>query len=100
MIDIGLFAVYIRLKVTQNWEKNAIKLSQPEYIKKLLNYYTMLKAKTTKISVQKTALFSSDTPALDLEKAKYLTKVGLIIYAMVKTWIDIAFANSIISWFA
>lgn len=37
MIDMGLLAFYISLKVTRNYKKKIIKLSQPSYTKKLLD---------------------------------------------------------------
>lgn len=60
----------------------------------------MLKAKTTKILMRETALFLLNKPALNVEKAKYSAKIGLIMYTIVKTRIDIAFATSMVSWFA
>lgn len=85
-------------RVTRDREKRTIKLSQPEYIENLLDRNGMLKANTTKVSMRDTALIPSDTPTLDIEKAKY--SAGSIMYAMVETRIDIAFATSIVSRFA
>lgn len=48
MVNIGLFAFYVSLKVTCDRKKKLIKLSQNGYIEKLLDQYWMLKAKTTK----------------------------------------------------
>ena len=50
--------------------------------------------------MRETALLPSDPPASDLEKAKYSAKDGSIMYAMVETRIDIAFATSMVSRFA
>lgn len=72
---------------------------QLKYIKKLLDCHGMLKAKTTKVLMQETALFLSDALISDLEKAKSLAKVGSIIYAMVETQINIAFTTFIVSQF-
>ena len=47
-----------------------------------------------------TILLPSDTLTSELEKAKYSAKVGSIMYAMVETRIDIAFATSMVSRFA
>lgn len=99
MVDMGPLAFYVGLKVTRDREKRTIKLSQPGYIEKLLDRHGMLKAKTTKVPMRETALLPSDTPASDLEKAKYSAKVGSIMYAMVETRIDIAFATSMVSRF-
>lgn len=90
----------MKKKVTRDREKRTIKLSQPEYIENLLDRNGMLKANTTKVSMRETALIPSDTPTSDIEKAKHSAKVGSIMYAMVETRIDIAFATSIVSRFA
>ena len=60
----------------------------------------MLKAKTTKVSMQEKALLPSDVSISDLEKAKYSTKIRFIIYAIIETQIDISFATSMVSRFA
>lgn len=85
IVDMGSLAFYIGLKVTQNREKWTIKLSQPRYIKKLLDYHDILKLKTAKVFVQDTVFFPSNTPTLKVEKAKYAAKIGSIIYAMIET---------------
>lgn len=59
----------------------------------------MLKAKTAKIPMQKTILLPWNTSASELEKTKHLAKIGSIMYAIVKTRINIAFATSMVSWF-
>ena len=59
----------------------------------------MLKAKTAKVSVQDIILLPSNTPVSESKKVKYADKVDSIIYAMVETQIDIAFATSIVSRF-
>lgn len=97
IVEMGPLAFYVRLKVTQNREKRTIKLSQPGYIKKLLDRHSMLKAKITKVSMRETPLLPSSTLTSDLKKAKYSAKVGSIMYAMVETQIDIAFAPSMVS---
>lgn len=100
IVDIRFFAFYVRLKITQDWKKRIIKLSQLRYIKKLLDCHSILKAKTTKVPMRKIALFLLDILILDLEKAKYSTKIGSIIYAIVKTQIDITFVTFMVSRFA
>ena len=97
MIDMGPLAFYIRFKVTQDQEKWTIKLLQPSYIKKLLDYYGICKIKTAKIPIQNIILLSFDMLISELEKAKYLAKVGSIIYVIVETCINITFATSMVS---
>ena len=100
MVDMGPLAFYMGLKVTRDREKRTIKLSQPGYIEKLLDRHGMLKAKTAKVPMRDTILLPSNTPASESEKVKYAAKVGSIMYAMVETRINIAFATSMVSRFA
>lgn len=66
-------------------------------MKKLLDYHNIFNTKTIKVIMQKTVLLLLDISISDQEKAKYLAKIGLIIYAIVKIQIDIAFATFIVS---
>lgn len=100
MVDIKSLVFYIRLKITWNWEKQTIKLLQPDYIKKLLNCYGIRKVKTVKVLIQDTILLLFNMLISELEKAKYSTKFGLIIYAIVETYINITFTTSMVSRFA
>lgn len=50
--------------------------------------------------MQDIVLFLSNIPASKIKKAKYVAKIDSIMYAMIETWIDIAFATSIVSRFA
>lgn len=97
---MGPLAFYVGLKVTRDREKRNIKLSQPGYIEKLLDRHGMSKAKTAKVPMRDTILLPSNTPASEIEKTKYAAKVGSIMYAMVETRVDIAFATSMVSRFA
>ena len=90
----------MRLKVTKNREKRTIKLLQSGYIEKLLDCYGICKAKTVKIFVQDMILLLSDTLTSELKKAKYVTNIGSIIYAIVESRVNIAFAIFMVSRFA
>lgn len=92
-------AFYMRLKVIQDREKRTMKLSQLGYIKKLLNCHDILKTKTAKVSIQETIFFPSYISAFKQEKAKYSAKIGLIMYAIIETRMNIAFATYIVSRF-
>lgn len=98
MVDMGPLAFYVRLKVIRDREKRTIKLSQPGYIEKLLDCQSICKAKTAKVLMR--VLLLSNMLTSELKKAKYLAKVGSIIYVMVKTRIDIAFTIFMVKRFA
>ncbi len=97
---MGPLAFYVGLKVTRDRKKKTIKLSQPGYIEKLLDRQGMLKAKTAKTPMRETSLLPYEKPVSSNEKTKYAAKIGSIMYAMVETQIDIAFATSMVSRFA
>lgn len=99
IIDIGLLAFYIDLKVTHDHKQKIIKLLQPSYIEKLFDQHRMLKAKTAKISIRETPLVSYKKSVSSNKKIKYVAKIGSIIYTMVETQINIAFVTSMVSCF-
>ncbi len=100
MVDMGLLAFYVGLKVTRNRKKKTIKLSQPGYIEKLLDRHGILKAKIAKTPMREILLLPYEKPVSSNKKTKYAAKIGSIMYTMVETRIDIAFATSMVSRFA
>ncbi len=60
----------------------------------------MLKTKTVKTPMRETPLLPYEKSVSSNEKTKYVAKIGSIIYTMVETRIDIAFAMSMVSRFA
>ena len=99
IVDMGPLAFYVGLKVTRDRERKTIKLSQPGYIEKLFDRHGMLKAKTVKIPMRETPLLPYEKPVTSIKKTKYAAKIGSIMYEMVETRIDIAFATSMVSRF-
>ena len=100
MVDMGTLAFYVGLKVTCDCKKKTIKLSQPGYIEKLPNWYEILKAKTAKVPMRETPLVPYKKLVASNKKTKYAAKIESIMYAMIETQIDIAFATSMVSRFA
>lgn len=60
----------------------------------------MLKLKTAKMPMQEILLLFYKKLISSNKKTKYVAKIGSIIYALVDTQIDIAFATSMVSRFA
>lgn len=100
MVDMGPLAFYVGLKVTRDCKKKTIKLSKPGSIKKLLDRHGILNAKNAKTPMQETPLIHYEKSVSSNEKTKYVAKIGSIMYAMIETRIDIAFATSMVSCFA
>lgn len=69
-------------------------------IKKLLDCYSMLNAKTIKVPMQDIVFFLSNTLANKLKKIKYAAKKNFIIYVIIDTQIDIVFTIFMVSQFA
>lgn len=84
IIDINSLVFYVCLKITYNQKKKTIKLSQPSYIKKLLNQHGILKAKIAKIPMQKTSLLLYDKLVSPNKKTKSTAKIKSIIYTIIE----------------
>lgn len=99
MVNIGPLPFYVSIKITRDWIKKTIKLSQPGYIKKLLDRHVMLKAKTTKTPMQENLLLLYDKLVSSNKKTKYISKIKSILYTIIETKINCIFAISIVSHF-
>lgn len=100
MVNMRPLAFYISFKAICDCKQKIIKLSQLGYIEALLDWQKMLKAKTAKILIRETLLIPYKKLVFFNKKTKYVTKIGSIMYPMVKTRIDIMFATSMVSHFA
>ncbi len=102
MVDIGPISFYLRLKVERNRDNRTIKLSQPEYIDKVLNKFHLDKANTINTPMKETILLQPRTKgeATTAKKERYQGMTGSIMFSMVETRPDISFATSVASRFA
>ena len=78
-----------------------MKLSQPAYIEKVLNKFHLNKAYAVNTPMKKTALLEQKTEkeASASEKKHYQGMTGSLIFLMVETRPNIAFATSVASCF-
>lgn len=93
MVDMGPISFYLGLKVECNRINCTIKLSQPAYIDKV---------HAVNIPMKETALLQQRTEeqASTAERERYQGMIGSIMFSMVETRSEIAFATSVASRFA
>ena len=102
MVDMGPISFYLGLKVKRDQAKRRIKLSQPAYIDKVLSKFHLDQAHAVNTPMKETALLlpRTEDQALSAERERYQGMTGSIMFSMVETRPDIAFATSVASRFA
>ena len=103
MVDMGPISFYLGLKVERNREEKTIKLSQPANIEKVLQKFFLDQANPTNTLMKESmelVLNDSEKQASDSEREKYQGMVGSLMFSMVETRPDIAFATSVASRFS
>ena len=102
MVDMGPISFYLGLRVDRNREEKTIKLSQPACIEKVLRKFFLDQANPintpTKESIQ--LLLNNEGTATEAEREKYQGMTGSLVFSMVETRPDIAFATSVTSRYA
>lgn len=98
---MGPISFYLGLKVQRNQKKQTIKLFQPAYIDKVFSKFHLNKVYIVNISMKKIALLKQRTngEVSASEKKRYQEMTGSLMFSIVETRPDIAFATSITSRF-
>lgn len=100
MSDLGPCSYYLGMAVTRNRQNRIIQLSQTAYVEKILREYKMADSKPmstpmdTNCRLQKA---SADYEAESEFRKQYQSAVGSLMYAMLGTRPDIAYAVSVVS---
>ena len=99
MADMGPISFYLGPKVERDREKKTFKLSQPAYIDKVLTRFHLDKANPVNTPMKESALLQqrTDGEASASEKERYQGMTGSLMFSMVETRPDIAFATSVAS---
>lgn len=100
--DIGPISFYLDFKVEQNREKKAIKLSQLAYIKKIFCKFFLDQANPSHTPMRESVQFlpnNSGKKAINTKQEKYQGMTKLLIFSIIETRLDIAFATSVVSRF-
>lgn len=101
MVDMGLISFYLGLKVEKDHQKSTLKLSQLAYINMIYAKYHLNLAKPCNIPMEKATFFPNKGQEANQAKQKrHQGVIGSLMFLMVKTRPDIAFAMSVVSRFA
>lgn len=105
MKDLGSMKRILAMDISRNREKNILVLSQIAYIKKVLEKYQMLDAKPINVSLGdhfklKSVVDDLTTTEYDfMTRIRYSNVIGSLLYAMIGTKLDIAYAISLVNRF-
>lgn len=103
MKDKGEASHMLGLRIRRDREKRLIYLSQEEYIDKVLQRFNMEKGKAlltplpSYVKLSKQDCPESDAEKAEMDKVPYASAVGSLMYAMIATHPDIAFAVGVVS---
>jgi len=103
MKDLGAAKQILGMRIIRDKDKGILKLSQTEYIKKVLNRFNMENAKPVSTPLWNHFKLSKDqSPKTALEceymdKIPYASAIGSLMYVIVCTRPDIAYAVGVVS---
>jgi len=103
MKDLGAAKQILGMRIIRDKDKGILKLSQTEYVKKVLSRFSMDNAKPVSTPLGNHFKLSKDqSPKTELEcgymdKIPYASVIGSLMYAMVCTRPDIAHAVGVVS---
>ena len=102
MSDMGPISFYLGLRIYRDRKQRTIKLSHPAYIEKVLERFHLDKANPVNTPMKESVPLSQreEGEASPPEKERYQGMTGSIMFSMVETRPDIAFATSLVSRFA
>lgn len=93
MMDIRSISFYLGLKIRQEREKKTIKVAQPAYIDKILAKFHLFQANMSNTSMKEALLEPDKEKVTAAERECYQEMIGSIIFSIVETRVDIAFAT-------
>ena len=100
MTDLGPCAYYLGMTVTRDRVKRTIRLGQAGYIERVLRDNGMWEAKPVSTPMETSAKYEpaeEGYQATQKDKTRYQSAVGSLMYAMLGTRLDLAFAVSVVS---
>ena len=97
MVDMGPISYYTDLKIERDRSARTLTLSQPVYIEKILDRFFMRTAKSATTPMREGDLFKNESQATERDIKQYQAMIGSIMFAMIETRPDIAFATSLVS---
>ncbi len=102
ILDMGLISFYLGLRVDRNKEEKTFKLNQPAYIEKVFPKFFLDQANPTNTPMKESIklLPNNEGTAAEAEGEKYQEITRSLMFSMVVTRPDIAFATSVASRYA
>ena len=103
MKDLGAARRILGIDIVRNRMKNSLVLSQESYLKKIIQKFKMGDSKEVNVPLAGHFVFSTDqSPKTDEERKKmenvpYAEAIGSVMYTMISTRPDIAYAVSVLS---
>ena len=99
MTDLDACAYYLGMTVTRDRANRIIRLGQAGYVEKFLTEHGMWKPKgtPTPMGTEKFQAAEEDFQATETSRTSYQSAVGSLMYAMLGTRPDIAYAVSVVS---
>ncbi|MCO5601485.1 hypothetical protein L7F22_055606 [Adiantum nelumboides] len=103
MKDLGAANLFLGMRIKRDKQRGILELSQEKYIQKFLQRFSMQGGKSLSTPMQAyIKLGKEDSPMTDAEreemaKVPYSSAVGSLMYAMVATRPDIAYAVGVVS---
>lgn len=96
MVDRGPITFYLGLNVDRDWEKNTIKLTQSAYVNKILHKFHLNQANPSNMPIKESIIMQTQTESQETaaEIKKYYQMTGSLIFSMVETRLNIAFATA------
>ena len=103
MTDLGPCAYYLGMTVTRDRANRIIRLGQAAYVERVLREHGMWEAKPVSTPMETSAKLVPAEDGFQAEqkqKTRYQSAVGSLMYAMLGTRPDLAFAVSVVSRYA
>ncbi len=101
IVDMGPISFYLGLKVERDHPNKTLKLSQLAYIDKIFSKYHLNLAKPCNtLMIKAIILQNKGSEAINAEWEQWESMTGSLIFLLIETRPDIAFATSMVSRFA
>ena len=99
MTDMGACAYYLGMTVTRDRVNRILRLGQAGYVQKFITEHGMWECKgtPTPMGTEKYQVAEEDFQATDASRTAYQSAVGSLMYAILGTRPDIAYAVSVVS---
>lgn len=102
MKDLGAASKILGIEITRDRSKGVLCLSQSGYLEKVLERFNMSGCKSAKSPIGshfKLASVRDESECIDTEKTPYSSAVGSVMYSMIGTRPDLAYALGLVSRF-